>query len=65
MGLSQSRLSNPYQHVCRELYSSQVLSLMGTKTGLDERMQQPEDEAAKGREEGAKQLDAVFLPEEA
>lgn len=64
MGLSHSSLSNPYQHICRELYSSQALSLTGTKTGLDERTEQPEEEAAKGREEGAKQLGAVFLPED-
>lgn len=42
-----SNLSNPYQRVCRELYSSQVLGLTGTRTGPDKRMEWPEHKAAK------------------
>ena len=42
-----SNLSNPYQRVRRELYSSQVLGLTGTRTGPDERMEWPENKAAK------------------
>ena len=45
--LCHSNLSNPYQHVRRELYSSQVLGLTGTRTGLGEHMEWPENEAVK------------------
>lgn len=45
--LCHSNLSNPYQRVRRELYSSQVPSLTGTRTGLGDHMEWPENEAVK------------------